>query len=345
MPALSPLAPAPPPICARRRLVLATPGGSALADGGDRVIGPMTPENECEVYAVVMAIRFLERAAYDTLSRLVDPRGGYLLLSTFVEEEEACKAPFACVPNRPSLQGQEHSKGVEAGLRAGISAPDRREEENRGVKGAGGGAGPEEAGVRGIAARGNGRKAGGSRLSRSAAREAAAKAIMTRWPHKSPRDPKRILRRGELAKYFTVHHGFEVVVDTVERLPDGRPIACFLARKVRAGAALVGLRPRRCAAGVKGAFGVFGPLGRVGGTLGTHGIPLAKITRERRDGRAQLGLLPVVRSNPVPVVLQSCRVSFSFSLSACSLAAGFPRVSFGMSGTVRTGWFRVMGWS
>ncbi|CAN0596446.1 unnamed protein product, partial [Ectocarpus sp. 12 AP-2014] len=47
----------------------------------------------------------------------------------------------------------------------------------------------------------------------------------------SPRDYKKILRRGELARYFGDRHGFEVLEDSVERLPDGRPVACFLARR------------------------------------------------------------------------------------------------------------------
>jgi 2-polyprenyl-3-methyl-5-hydroxy-6-metoxy-1,4-benzoquinol methylase len=44
----------------------------------------------------------------------------------------------------------------------------------------------------------------------------------------SPKNPNFILKRGELAKEFAA---FEVIVDKIESLADGRPVASFLARR------------------------------------------------------------------------------------------------------------------
>ncbi|CAM9899473.1 unnamed protein product, partial [Scytosiphon promiscuus] len=64
----------------------------------ERILCPSTPSSEHGAYALVVAIRFLERSAFDTLARLVDPRGGYILLSTFIEEETET-APLVSPPS------------------------------------------------------------------------------------------------------------------------------------------------------------------------------------------------------------------------------------------------------
>jgi hypothetical protein len=43
----------------------------------------------------------------------------------------------------------------------------------------------------------------------------------------------QVLRRGELASVFTAARGWQVVEDSERRLPDNRPLNCFLARRVR----------------------------------------------------------------------------------------------------------------
>lgn len=177
----------------------------------DRIIGPATPPSEYGTFALVVAIRFLERSAFDTLARLVDPRGGYLLLSTFIEEERE-------TPRKAVRDAGGESAGGDVGGR-GAGREKKKEE---------GSSQPAVAvGVGGTKSRKN--KPG----STAAALEAAtAAATLARWPHASPRDYKKILRRGELARYFGDRHGFEVLEDSVVRLPDGRPVACFLARRV-----------------------------------------------------------------------------------------------------------------
>ncbi|KAJ3186429.1 hypothetical protein HK101_009652 [Irineochytrium annulatum] len=47
----------------------------------------------------------------------------------------------------------------------------------------------------------------------------------------APRDPNHILREGELDGVFGDAQGWEVLVDRVEALEDGRPVCAFLARK------------------------------------------------------------------------------------------------------------------
>ncbi|CAN0090289.1 unnamed protein product, partial [Laminaria digitata] len=96
--------------------------------------------------------------------------------------------------------------------------------------GGGGGGSGGGGGGRGVGGGKKGKK--GPRSAAAALAAAVGAATMARWPHDSPRDPKKILRRGELAQYFRDRHGFEVVEDSVERLPDGRPVACFLARRL-----------------------------------------------------------------------------------------------------------------
>jgi hypothetical protein len=46
----------------------------------------------------------------------------------------------------------------------------------------------------------------------------------------------QVLRRGELASVFTAARGWQVVEDSERRLPDNRPLNCFLARRVHTGA-------------------------------------------------------------------------------------------------------------
>eukprot|EP00752_Nemacystus_decipiens_P009248 g8261.t1 len=64
----------------------------AVPVGEQRIITPLTPASGYGAFTLVVAIRFLERSAFDTLARLVDPRGGYILLSTFIEEERETMA-------------------------------------------------------------------------------------------------------------------------------------------------------------------------------------------------------------------------------------------------------------
>lgn len=182
---------------------------------GDCIIGPATPPSEYRTFALVVAIRFLERSAYDTLARLVDPRGGYILLSTFIEEERETPRKVASGgAGGESGGGDEGSRRV---VRDKETRPPRR-------------AAAATAGAAGSVNATNKKKPG----SAAAALEAAtAAATLARWPHASPRDYKKILRRGELARYFGDRHGFEVLEDSVVRLPDGRPVACFLARRVK----------------------------------------------------------------------------------------------------------------
>ncbi len=44
----------------------------------------------------------------------------------------------------------------------------------------------------------------------------------------SPKNPNFILKKGELAEVFS---GFEIIVDRIDELPDGRPVNSFIARK------------------------------------------------------------------------------------------------------------------
>lgn len=51
--------------------------------------------------------------------------------------------------------------------------------------------------------------------------------------YESPKDPRRLLQPGELAREFGVREqGFEVVKDEVWPLPDGRHVSAFLGRRV-----------------------------------------------------------------------------------------------------------------
>lgn len=305
----------------------------------EQVVRPSTPATEHGAYALVVAIRFLERSAFDTLARLVDPRGGYILLSTFIEEETEITPPGATQSGegRGCLRGsaggdfggsagkEERSLGDvftspvagaaagrskgRGGNKASVPRADREggqqgervgmstdadtgaatgdttstvgtpittamplassssslwSEEEWGIASPGEQSGnllaehrrPDVDSSNSSVNRENSeartentyptgkiqkRKPGSKPAARkrkpgsaaAALEAAAAAATMARWPHASPRDPKKILRRGELARYFGGRHGFEVLEDSVERLPDGRPVACFLARKVR----------------------------------------------------------------------------------------------------------------
>lgn len=273
----------------------------------------------------MVAIRFLERSALDTLARLVDPRGGYILLSTFIEEEREVLAStsgggdsmrrrssgaagtrgvvFYPRGSKASTQARAgdtadgNGGGGGGGGSAGVGADslvrsvrgckgdvDGHESSNNNATMGGGAAYASTAGtaaadttatptarasggleqaegqsvdgnkhtgqfsrLRVSTGKSNGKshRGGGARVvdagkktkkrgSAAAILEAAvAAATMARWPHDSPKDPKKILRRGELARHFGDRHGFEVLEDSVERLPDGRPVACFLARRVR----------------------------------------------------------------------------------------------------------------
>jgi tellurite methyltransferase len=49
--------------------------------------------------------------------------------------------------------------------------------------------------------------------------------------YESPKDPRRLLQPGELARVFGEEDGFEVVRDEVCRLPDGRFVNALLARR------------------------------------------------------------------------------------------------------------------
>lgn len=323
----------------------------------ERVIDQWTPASEFETYGLVVAIRFLERSAFDTLARLVDPRGGYLLLSTFIEEERETRLESrgeqmertgtgadngvgntaksvtnergavrrrrrkglgdsgdSFDPLSPRASASLLSSGESPGRRRTGSSPSldtayRREDddihgvgvdpnasghatdkedngghlrdlkEDRGkgrmehnhesddddgnssiaVEGerCSGSEGAERhpLGVEGLeaddkpkfiqvggsvaAARGTQERRVPARKDPNSTKKGKGKqkrqsaaAAMPRWPHDSPKDPKKILRRGELARHFGDHHGFEVLEDSIERLPDGRPIACFLARRV-----------------------------------------------------------------------------------------------------------------
>ncbi|CAB1098335.1 unnamed protein product [Ectocarpus sp. CCAP 1310/34] len=272
--------------------------GGAGSEGGELIIRPSTPASEYGTYALVVAIRFLERSAFDTLVRLVDPRGGYVLLSTFIEEErETPRALGGAVggsagggprngersPSLPSNRGDreglaftdrrdgkagcaaaaaDDDEGVAAavptvsatpvvvtaaiggrGARAGDPSAEAEERllksdlplESCDAPAAGGRPvrpGAEGAGKEERTPVGKARKKNKPGSPAAALEAAAAAATLARWPHSSPRDYKKILRRGELARYFGDRHGFEVLEDSVERLPDGRPVACFLARRM-----------------------------------------------------------------------------------------------------------------
>lgn len=188
-------------------------------------------------------VRFLERAAFETLARLVDPRGGYLLLSTFIEEaeEKAETMPGgASVESPPSHAFDSSGASATRSLveEAAVIISEGQGGDASGDDGMltrGGsysGIGCEDAhleGTRSCVDAGVGRGFP-SAVSKQGA--VAATSTTMRWPHETPRDPKKILRRGELARVFGQRLGFEVVEDSVERLADGRPVACFLARKV-----------------------------------------------------------------------------------------------------------------
>lgn len=47
----------------------------------------------------------------------------------------------------------------------------------------------------------------------------------------APRKPAQMLRRGELATIFCHETGFNIIVDEVDTLPDGRPVSRFIARR------------------------------------------------------------------------------------------------------------------
>lgn len=53
-------------------------------------------------------------------------------------------------------------------------------------------------------------------------------------PYEHPKDPRKVLERGELARVFGPEGGmgFETVEDRLEILPDGRVLSAFLARRV-----------------------------------------------------------------------------------------------------------------
>lgn len=200
------------------------------------MIGPSTPRSEFVTYGLVVSIRFLERAAFDTLAQLVDPRGGYLLLSTFVEEDTESRAPWQSLgTGRPSgnrRAGSPFTSFGDGSLGFGPIEEERLEGVlEKGTRVNGGGKESAHGAVK--AKKKDGKVSGKeARAAISFAKEATARSILARWPHATPRDPNKILRRGELARYFGGRHGFEVVEDVVERLPDGRPVSCFLARRV-----------------------------------------------------------------------------------------------------------------
>ncbi|CAM9570488.1 unnamed protein product [Chrysoparadoxa australica] len=103
-------------------------------------IGPNTPEDECPRFGLVLVVRFLERASFGTLERLVHQAGGILLHFTFVQEPDGD------------------------------------------------------------------------------------------WPWPSPRNPAKILARGELAEWFG-SRDWEVLRDEVVRMSDGRPMSGFVAQR------------------------------------------------------------------------------------------------------------------
>lgn len=216
-----------------------------------------------EVYSLVVAIRFLERKAFDTLANLVDPRGGYIILSTFVEENQLHQqnSSRALGPSTGKSVHSVRAGGIggnkNTGGIGGYSGRDiqnggdslsekvdaRIGLENSSHEGAnagersGGGNGVNsrggERGATGIGSNGGRKKMSMKKGAKAAAAAAAeAAAIMARWPHKTPKDASKILRRGELAQVFGGRYGFEILEDSTERLPDGRPISCFLARRV-----------------------------------------------------------------------------------------------------------------
>ncbi|CAM9690070.1 unnamed protein product [Ectocarpus sp. 4 AP-2014] len=277
--------------------------GGAGPGGGELIIRPSTPASEYGTYALVVAIRFLERSAFDTLVRLVDPRGGYVLLSTFIEEERETPRALGGAVGGGGPGGGPHSGERSPRLpsnrvgRGGLAFSDRRDgragcaaaaaaaaaaDDDEGVAAAvptasatpvvvkaavGGGeatagdpaaeaeerllksdlpsesrnapagGSPVQTGLEGAGKEertpvGKARKKNKPGSAAAALEAAAAAATLARWPHSSPRDYKKILRRGELARFFGDRHGFEVLEDSVERLPDGRPVACFLARRM-----------------------------------------------------------------------------------------------------------------
>eukprot|EP00611_Tribonema_gayanum_P010962 TRINITY_DN21083_c0_g1_i1.p1 TRINITY_DN21083_c0_g1~~TRINITY_DN21083_c0_g1_i1.p1 ORF type:complete len:205 (-),score=13.38 TRINITY_DN21083_c0_g1_i1:14-628(-) len=57
------------------------------------------------------------------------------------------------------------------------------------------------------------------------------------WPYPSPKRADKVLKRGELARLFTRERGWEVCSDDEVRLPDNRPLNCFLARRIPVAAA------------------------------------------------------------------------------------------------------------
>ncbi|CAM9722984.1 unnamed protein product, partial [Sphacelaria rigidula] len=196
------------------------------------------------VYGLVVAVRFLERNAFDTLAKLVDPRGGYLLLSTFVEEKEPHTRRSMETRNGDDDDADEtriqHGGGASSG-RANTRTvfQNATNVTNKGFPSREGAvrSGDRDVG-RNSEGGGEGRRRAKLSLKKGAvgaALEAArSAAIMERWPHETPKDANKILRRGELARVFGGRYGFEVLEDSVERLPDGRPVSCFLARRVRA---------------------------------------------------------------------------------------------------------------
>jgi SAM-dependent methyltransferase len=95
-----------------------------------------------KTFGLVIIVRFLERAAWQTLENLVDPKGGFICICTFVLEADGS------------------------------------------------------------------------------------------WPHHSPKTNGKILLPGELADRFSAARGWKIVADEVHRLYDGRPLNCFLARRV-----------------------------------------------------------------------------------------------------------------
>eukprot|EP00904_Undaria_pinnatifida_P007323 jgi/Undpi1/3720/HiC_scaffold_16.g07090.m1 len=193
---------------------------SLVAEEEDRVISKSTTASEYGAYSLVIAIRFLERSAFDTLARLVDPRGGYLLLSTFIEEDRET------VPR----EGERHENEARASDKGGKEGGGGAKEGN--CEGGSLGVGSEERRRKG---RGGSGVDSFGRTGAAALAVAARAATMARWPHDSPRDPKKILRRGELAQYFRDRHGFEVVEDGVDRLPDGRPGEWPVKREIKTG--------------------------------------------------------------------------------------------------------------
>lgn len=50
---------------------------------------------------------------------------------------------------------------------------------------------------------------------------------------KGPKNLNRIVMKGELARAFGGDKGFLVLIDRIEHSEDGRPLNCFLARKLK----------------------------------------------------------------------------------------------------------------